>query len=132
MSSTNIGDIVKNQTPEQKEARLKKAAETRARNSGKRAELRNSLVLLEKETWQMPFYESVKNAEGKWEKVLTGYERVKGSKALAIRLMREALGEESKNVVPAFKTIAEITGEYSEEKQNMTLVVQLNNEKLDI
>lgn len=132
MASTNIGDIVRNQTPEQKEARLKKAAETRAKNTEKRAELRKTLNQLEKETWQIPFYKWIKGSDGKWVKELVGYELVKGSRALATNLMRKALEEDGKDVVGAIKAIAELTGEYSEEKQNTTLIVQLNNDKLDI
>ena len=128
----NLGEIIKNETPEQRELRIAKMKATRKKNELRKGQLRETLLILEEEYFQVPTYAYLQDSEGKWKKEMLGYERVKGSQALGVRLMNEAIDPESKNVVPAFKAIAEITGEYVEEKQNMTLVVQLNNDKLDI
>jgi hypothetical protein len=128
----NLGEIIKNETPEQRESRIAKMKETRRKNDLKKFQLKETILMLEDEYFQVPAYAWIQDSEGKWKKEMMGYERLKGSRALAVRLMNEAIDPESKNVVPAFKAIAEITGEFVEEKQNMTLVVQLNNDKLDI
>lgn len=129
---------LKIETPEERETRLAKAREARLKREVEKKVLTEELQKQLKAKWQVPiwgwFYEEDENGKktGKKSWEIIGFEKKSGKTASVDRLMHEMIDKESKNVVPAFKLVAELTGEYKEESANNTIVVQFNNKDIDI
>jgi len=129
-----LAEYRKNETAEQKEIRLAKARETRKKNTKAKKNLKYQLEQFLKAKVGRPEWGFVKNEEtGVYEYKQTGKLIFKkNSEHLVERLIDEAIDKDSKNVVSAFKTIAEITGEYKEETKNHNIVVRFENQDINI
>ena len=126
-------NYIRNETQEQKQARIAKASETRKKNTREKRILQQQMDRALNRKYAIPIYEDEVDAEGNITKVFKKREFIKGSELVALRLFKEATHDESKNVVPAFKEIAKLMGEDKrDEVSNNTIVVQFSNKDIDI
>lgn len=132
--NNTLAEYRKNETAEQKEIRLAKSRETRKKNTKEKKNLKYQLEQFLKAKVGRPEWGWVLDQETNTYKYKQTGKLIfkKNSESLVERLIDEAIDKDSKNVVSAFKTIAEITGEYKEETKTHNLVVRFENQDINI
>ncbi len=112
-----LTEYLKNETPEQKEARIQKMRETRKQKRHIETATRKAMKM----TWKVPIYEDGIDEDGNPTKKLKEVKFLKTPELIAARLIKEATAEDSKNVVAAVKEIRDILGEKDPEKLDVDL-----------
>ncbi len=129
MANMSLAERMKNETPEQREARLAKAKATREANKEKNALKRRERKLVTAEMNRLLKSKfKIKDKDSP-----NGVSFVTGAALVGATLFKDATTPGGKNTVPAQKLLLELVGENKEEAVSNNIVVQFNNsEKIDV
>jgi hypothetical protein len=115
-----LKSYLKNETPEQREARLAKARETRRKNARENRLVTKQVDRLLKSYW--------KYKDPRDDKIKIGT----GAEVIAATMIKEAMTVGGKNTIQAQKQILQLAGELKEDNDmNGKIVVQFTNKDID-